>query len=236
MLGALALGSLGGSAQANTVVVGSALTAPNFSLVPFTPSATVTNFVLPAPATAASPVDGTIISWSFIGSGGPVTPRVLRSTGTTSLSAAGTGVPQSATGSNVISGPFSTVLPIKKGDYFGVDGPDGASISTAPTAGSTSLYFSPALVDEAGEQAPVGSNAEEDGISATVRYCMVPKMKGLAGKAARTALAAADCRIGQVTKGKKKPIKKVLKQGVKAGTAISDSQPVDLTISRKKKS
>jgi hypothetical protein len=230
-----ALPLLGGAAQANTVTVGSSLTAPGFSLVPFGPSATVTNSVLPAPATATSPVDGTVISWRFIGSGGPLTPRVLRPAGGFSLTGAGTGTPQSATAPNVISGPFSVSIAIKKGDYFGVNGAMGASLSTAPT-GATSLYFTPALVDGAAGRVPTNTNSEEDAIGATVRFCKVPKMKGLTGKAARQALNAADCRLGTVTKGKRKPIKKLLKQSVKAGTSISDTQPVNLTISRKKKS
>jgi hypothetical protein len=231
-----AVALLAGSAQANSVVVGSSLTASNFALVPFGPPATVTNYALPAPATAASPVDGTVISWRFIGAGGPLTPRVLRSSGTTSLAAAGTGSAQNATAPNVISGPFPTSMQIKQNDFFGVDGASGASLSSAPTAGSASLYFTPALVDGAGELAPTGINAAEDAISATVRYCLVPKMKGLTGSAARQALSTADCRLGNVTRGKKKPIKTVLKQGVKAGTSISDTRAVDLTISRKKKS
>jgi PASTA domain-containing protein len=230
------LGLVAGTAAANTVTVGSSLTAPGFSLSPFGPPATVTNYLLPAPATAASPVDGTVISWRFIGAGGPLTPRVLRSTGGTSMTGAGTGAPQNATAPNVISGPFSTALPIKRGQFFGVNGASGASLSTAPTSGATSLYFDPALVDEGSGQAPTGTNPEEDAISATVRYCLVPKLKGKTGKAARQALRAADCTVGSVRKGKKRrPTKSVLSQSVKAGTSISDTQPVDLRISRKKK-
>jgi hypothetical protein len=226
---------LGGTAQANTVIVGSPLTSSEFALKPFGPAATVTNFTLPTPATASSPVDGTVISWRFIGQGGPLTPRVLRATNGASMTGAGTGAPQNATGSNVISGSFSLSLPIKRGDYFGVDGASGAWVSVAPTPGATNLYFEPVITEGGGEQPPVGTSVGEDGVSATVRFCRVPKMKGLSGKAARQALHAADCQIGRVTKGKRKPIKKVLKQGVKAGTSISDTQPVDLTISRKKK-
>jgi PASTA domain len=237
-LAACAAAMFASSAQANTVVVGSSLTAQNFVPISFSAPATVTNYVLPAPATASSPVDGTVISWSFIGDGGPLIPRVLRSTGTTSLSAAGTGAAQSATvPPNGVSGPFSTVIPIKKGDYFGVDGESPAALSTASLDGVTSLYFEPALVDGSGEQAPVGTNPQEDAISAVVRYCLVPKLKGKTGKAARQALHAADCTVGTVTKGKKsRPQKSVLKQSVKAGTSISDTVPVALTISRTKKS
>jgi hypothetical protein len=226
---------LGGSAQANTVTVGSSLTASGFMSQSFSVAATVTNYVLPAPATATSPVNGTVISWRFIGSGGPLTPRVLRSVSGTTLTGDGKGTPQSATAPDVISGPFSVSIPIKKGEYFGVDGVPPARLSSVATAGSTSLYFEPALGEGDSGSAPFGTNMSEDALSAVVRYCQVPKMKALSGKAARQALNAADCQIGQVTRGKRKPIKKVLKQGVKAGTSISDTQPVDLTISGKKK-
>jgi PASTA domain-containing protein len=234
-LTACTLALLAGSAAANTVTFGSSLTAPGFALRPFGPPATVTNSALPAPEVAASPVDGTVVSWSFIGSGGPLTPRVLHPVPNSSYSAAGTGAPQNATSPGVISGPFSVSIPIKKGDLFGVDGASGASLSVAPAAGATNLYFQPALVDGAGGDTPFGTNPGEDAIGATVRYCLVPKMKGLSGNAARQALNAADCTLGQVARGKAKPIKKVLKQGIKAGTSISDVQPVDLTISKRKK-
>jgi hypothetical protein len=230
------LALLAGAAGANTVTVGSSLTATGFTPRPFSAPATVTNFVLPAPATAASPVDGTVVNWRFIGSGS-LTPRVLRSTGGTSMTGAGTGTAQSATAPNVISGPFSVTLPIKKGEYFGANGTAGASLSVATTTGSTSLYFDPALVDGAAGKAPLGTNAEEDAISATVRFCLVPKMKGKTGKEARQALHAADCTVGTVTKAKKRrPVKAILKQSVKAGTSISDTQPVDLRVTRKTKS
>jgi PASTA domain len=237
-VGACVPGIVASGAQANTVVVGSSLAATNFVPISFGPPATSVNYLLPAPATATSPVDGTVISWKFIGDGGPLTPRVLRSTGTTSMSAAGTGAAQSATTPpNGISGPFPTSIPIKNGDYFGVDGESPAALSTASLSGVTSLYFEPALVDGGGEQAPVGTNPDEVAISATVRYCLVPKLKGKTGKAARQALHAADCTVGTVTKGKKRrPQKTVLKQSVRAGSSISDTVPVNLTISRKKKS
>jgi hypothetical protein len=221
------------SAQANTVTVGSSLTAPGFASVPFGAPASVTNSILPAPEIAASPVDGTVINWSVIGSGS-LTPRVLRPEANGSYSAAGTGAAQNATVSGV-SGPFPVSMPIKKGDLVGVDGSDPATVSTAPTAGATNLYFEPALADGAGDDTPLGTNPGEDAIGATVRFCLVPKLKGMSGKAARRALAAADCKLGTVAKGKKKPIKKVLRQGVPAGTSISDTQPVDITIARKKK-
>jgi hypothetical protein len=234
---ALAVG-LPMSAQANTVTVGSTLTAPDFSLQAFGPPATVTNYSLPAPATAASPVDGTIVSWRFIGEGGPLTPRVLRSVNGTTLTGVGSGAPQNASAAGVISGPFPVTILIKRGEFFGADGASGTSLATAPTAGSISLYFDPALAEGGpGEAAPTGTNAEEDALSATVRYCLVPKLKGLTGKAARQALQAADCKLGRITKAGKKRhrMKRVRTQSVKAGQSIADTQPIDLTISRKKR-
>jgi hypothetical protein len=226
------------SAEANTVTVGSTLTAPGFSLQPFGPPATVTNYSLPAPATAASPVDGTIVGWRFIGDGGPLTPRVLRSVSGTTLTGVGTGIPQNASAAGVISGPFPVSIPIKRGEFFGADGASGTSLSTAPTAGSVSLYFDPALTDGGpGEAAPTGINAEEDALSATVRFCLVPKLKGLTGKAARAALQTADCKLGRITKAGKRRhrVKRVRTQSVKAGKSISDTQAIDLTISRRHK-
>jgi hypothetical protein len=226
------------SAQANTVTVGSSLTSPEFALVPFGPPATVTNYALPSPATAASPVDGTVVSWRFIGEGGPLTPRVLRSISGTALTGAGTGTPQNATAAGAISGPFPVDIPIKRGEFFGADGASGASLSVAPTAGAVSLYFDPPLTDDSSAtQTPTGTNSEEDALSATVRFCLVPKLKGLTGKAARSALIAADCKLGRITKAGKRRhrVKRVRTQSVKAGKSISDTEPIDLTISRKHK-
>ena len=225
------------TAQANTVTVGSTLTASTFSLQAFGPPATVTNYSLPAPATATSPVDGTVVNWRFIGDGGPLTPRVLRSVSGTTLAGVASGTPQNATAPNVISGPFPVSIPIKRGEFFGVDGASGASLSTAPTPNAVSLYFDPALANDGPGQSPDGTNPEEDALSATVRYCLVPKLKGLTGKAARKALQASDCKLGKITKAgaKRHRVKRIRSQSVKPGTSISDTQPIDLKISRKKK-
>jgi hypothetical protein len=235
---AMAVASAPAVAQANTVTVGSTLTAPEFALVPFGPPATVANYSLPAPATAASPVDGTVVSWRFIGQGGPLTPRVLRSVSGTALTGAGTGNPQNAAAPGAISGPFPVDIPIKRGEFFGADGASGTSLSAAPTAGAVSLYFDPPLTDDSSAtQTPTGTNPAEDALSATVRFCLVPKLKGLTGRAARAALQAADCKLGRITKAGKRRhrVKRVRTQSVKAGKSISDTQAIDLTISRKHK-
>jgi hypothetical protein len=237
LLAAVALSFPAAAAQGNTVTVGSSLTAPGFALLPFGPLATVTNYSLPAPATASSPVDGTVVSWRFIGAGGPLTPRVLRSVSGTTLTGTGRGTPQNATADGAMSGPFPVSIPIRRGEFFGADGASGASLSTAPTAGSVSLYFDPALADGGPGQSPTGTNTEEDALSATVRFCLVPKLKGLTGKAARQSLQAADCTLGRISRAGKRRhrVKRVRSQSVKPGKSVSDTQPIDLTISRKRK-
>ena len=228
---------LGSSAQANTVTVGSQLTAPGFAPALLPAAATRTNFVLPTPATGISPVDGTVRSWKFIGTGGPFAPRVLRATGGFALTGAGTGAPANAVSPGVVSGPFTLALPIKRGEFFGVDtGVGPTAIHVAPTVGATYFDFVPPLTDGGAGVAPTTVATGEVAIQATVRYCVVPKLKGKTGKAARQALSAGDCTLGDVNKSKKRrPVKSVLTQSVKAGTSISDTAEVDFKISKKKK-
>lgn len=235
LLAGIATLLLGGSAKADTVTVGSQLTAP-FAQTPNPDNATLGNFVLPSPANATSPTDGTVISWRFVGAGGSFAPRVLRPTsGTThSGSGSGTAVMPSAT-PPATSGPFTTSLPLKRGDRFGVDVTSGSTIGTAPTAGATYLQWVPP-VPNGTAQAPTASLASEVAISATVRFCKVPRLKGMTGKAARQALTSADCTIGNVTKSRKKrPTKQVLSQTVKANRSIADTEPVGFTVSQKRK-
>ena len=76
--------------------------------------------------------------------------------------------------------------------------------------------------------------AGEIGMQATVRYCKVPRLKGKSPKEARKALTAADCTVGKLKKTKKvRDRKEVVSQGVKPGTAVSDTKPIKLGLSRK---
>jgi hypothetical protein len=236
-LAAGAVAMFGGSAQANTVTIGSQLTNPGaFVAAPLAAPATRTNYVVPAPGTAVSPVDGTIRSWRFIGSGGPFTPRVLRAVSGINLTGDGTGAPANATAPGVVSGPFTLALPINRGEFFAADAANPSGLHIAPTPGSTFLSFVPPLAENSGGTPPTLAAAGELGLSAVVTYCVVPKLKGKTGKAARQALNAADCELGDVNKSnKRRPVKSVLSQSVKAGKQISDTEPVDFKISKKKK-
>ena len=74
----------------------------------------------------------------------------------------------------------------------------------------------------------------EIGMQATVRYCKVPKLKGKSPKGARKALTAADCKIGKLKETKKvRDRKEVVSQSLKPGTAVSDTYPIFLGLSRK---
>jgi hypothetical protein len=227
---------IAGTAQAATVTVGSSLSA-TFAQTAFPAPTTVANFILPAPANATSPTDGTVISWRFVGAGGQFTPRVLRSTGGTSHTGAATGTPVMPTGvPPVISGPFTTSLPIKKGELFGINIPAAGTLGTAATAGATYLEWTPPLGDGGAGVPPTTSIASEAAVSATVRFCKVPRLKGLAAKAARQALLSANCTIGTVTKSaKRRPTKQVISQSVKADSSIADTTPVDFVVAPKKK-
>ena len=227
---------LASTAQAATVTVGSSLSA-TFTQTLFPAPTTVSNYILPSPANATSPTDGTVTSWRFVGAGGPFTPRILRSTSGTSHTGAGTGQAQTPSAPPpAVSGPFTTSLPIKRGELFGVNVPLAGTLGTATTPGATHLQWTPPLADGVAGAPPTTSVTSEAAISATVRFCKVPKLKGLTSKAARLALQQADCTVGTVTKSqKRRPTKQVISQSVKANQSIADTAPVDYVVAPKKK-
>jgi hypothetical protein len=129
---------------------------------------------LPSADTASggltSPIDGVITRWVIrTGStGGVVKLRVLRPSGAGAFTAVATGPAQTMnfTGQNM----FPVSLPIKKGDYLGVDNASDALIF-AQTQQASSYYWNPQLADGTnrttnGTQAPlellVQANVEPD--------------------------------------------------------------------------
>jgi hypothetical protein len=219
-----------GSASAATVTVGSSLAGP-FEPNGSAGSATRTNLSLPPPANATSPVDGTAISWSFIGA--QMTPRIIRPLGGGLYISAGTGPRQAGAGGGVISGPFPISLPIKAGDLFGVNTEGSISpFATRDVPGAARSVW--ALLVDGGEARSATAQPGELAIQAIVRYCLVPKLKGKKPGKAKQALRAADCTVGAVRKGRKARKKRVVKQSVAPGSSISDTQPVDLRVSRKR--
>jgi hypothetical protein len=134
-----------GSAQANTVTVGSVLPSGAVS-EPVNEVQTFLNTALPEKgASLASPVSGTVVRWRLVGAkGGPFTLRVLRPNGLGAYTAVGTsnGVTPATTGLET----FNTNLPIKAGDLLAVDPTnktDELGFAAAPGASFTTIFPTP---------------------------------------------------------------------------------------------
>jgi PASTA domain len=220
-----------GSAKAATVTIGSSLSGP-FTTASSLTLSTRANLALPSPSMALSPVDGTAISWSFVGSG--LAPRVIRPTGGGLFTGAGTGTEQAGAGPDAISGPFPISLPVKTGDLFGIEVRTMSVWADSAVAGATRGTWPP-LANGGTPDAPTPAPGRELAVQAVIRYCVVPKLKGLKPGKARQALTAADCTVGQVRKGGKRKKKRVIAQSVPPTTSIADTAPVDLTVSKKRK-
>jgi PASTA domain len=221
-----------GSAKAATVTLGSSLSGP-FTTASSLTLSTRANLALPSPSMALSPVDGTAISWSFVGSG--LAPRVIRPAGGGLFTGAGTGTEQAGAGPGAISGPFPISLPVKTGDLFGIEVRTMSVWADSAVAGATRGTW-PSLANGGTPDAPTPAPGRELAVQAVIRHCLVPKLKGLKPGKARQALTAADCTVGQVrNRAKPKTKKRVIAQSVPAGTSISDTAPVDLTVSKKRK-
>jgi PASTA domain len=224
-----------GTAEAATVQVGSPL-AGTFTRLPLNNVSTLANKTLSDPgANVTSPVDGTVVNYRLVAPKGTFRLQVIRPTGTGAYAGIASSTPLEFDILIGPSGPIATSLPIQKGDSVAVvNGADTDFLGGA--IGSTFSSWVPPLTDGAPARLPSFDGFPgEFGIGATVRYCQVPSLKGKTPKAARAALAAADCTVGKVKKTKKaRKKKKVLSQSVAPGTSISDTAPVDLKVSRKR--
>jgi hypothetical protein len=225
-----------GSARAATITIGSPL-QEFFAQGSSATDLTSANAALRPPAIAVSPVDGTVISWTFIGAG-PLRPKVIRPVGAGLYTGAGTGALQPGVGMSQRSGPYPISLPIRQGDLFGFDAPAGANWGTNGAFPATiDLNWSPPLQDgSAPGRASDLTSASELAVQGTIRYCVVPKVRGKSPKRAKRLLREADCTVGNVRKSnKQRKKKKVLRQSEAPGTSISDTQPVNLKVSRKRR-
>jgi PASTA domain len=132
--------------------------------------------------------------------------------------------------------PNPTSLPIQAGDLLGVrntNNSDQLGLLTAPA--SVAPAFLPALVDGAPPRSP-GNGTGEFGIQAEVRYCKVPKVRGLKLAKAKKKLGKADCASKIRGKDKKKgKDKSVRSQDAAPGTFISDTQKIGLKLGDKSK-
>lgn len=134
-----------GTAQANTVTVGSVLPAGAVS-EPVGEVQTFLNTALPEKgASLASPVSGTVVRWRLVGAkGGPFYLRILRPNGLGAYTAVGTSNPviPSSTGLET----FNANLPIKAGDLLAVDPTnktDELGFASAAGAAFTTIFPTP---------------------------------------------------------------------------------------------
>jgi len=224
------------TASAATVAVGNQFATLPTNYPNYPAGVTLANLSVPAPGAATSPVDGTVISWRFVGTGpGPVTARVLRPSGGANYTAAGTGSAGTPASIGNIVGPIASSLPIKAGDLFAATVAPASGIAYRPgVAGASTGAFVAGFPDGTSDDPGVLAG-EELALGAVVRYCVVPKLKGKSPKKARAALAAADCTVGKVKKTKKeRKRKQVLSQDIPPGSSVSDTEPIKLKISRKR--
>jgi hypothetical protein len=230
------LGATG--AQANTITLGNPLTSSSYSTSGFSGARTFFNTRLIDGSDAASPVDGTVTSWAVGRPDGGFSLRVLRQVGADSYAAFAGDAQRQLVFDPAPSPPQPTSLPIKKGDLIALVDGGGTSLAHSNT-GSSVILPSSAMVSGPAQSPFSTSDTDNYAFNATVRYCLVPNVIGKKEAAARAALAAADCPVGQILKPRKKAKRKQAKfvkaTSIPAGTAVSDTTPVDLTFGKKPK-
>src|SRR3954451_25248495 len=230
------LGATG--AQANTITLGNPLTNPSYTTSGFSGARTFFNTKLIDGSDPASPVDGTVTSWAVGRPDGSFSLRVLRKVGPVSWAAFAGDDERQLVFDPAPSPPQPTSLPIKKGDLIALVDGGGTNLAHS-NIGSSVILESPAEVGGPPPLLFTTSTTNNYIFNATVRYCLVPNVIGKKEPAARSALAAADCTVGQILKpkkkGKRKKAKFVRATSIAAGTAVSDTTAVDLTFGKKPK-
>ena len=222
-------------AQANTVTLGSQFQGTMESSFLDGGEGTVVGTTLPAPLVAGAPSDGTIVDWRFSGSPATWIPQIVRPLGGDKFTEGARGPTQQGAGVGTISGPFPLAIPVKRGDLIGIIGKAFSHLGVFIDTPAVYGYFVPPLAPGDSRAADFGGPGAEHAISATLRFCLVPSLRGKKPKAAKKALKAADCTFGGKSKSKKRrKKKKVVGQSVAPGSSISDTAPVAIKVSRPK--
>jgi PASTA domain len=225
-----------GGAQAATFTLGNPLAGGNYADVSLVgpPASTAMNLTLISGTSAASPVDGTVISWAAGGTNGTYAPTVVRSNGDGSYTGVATGSTVSLNLPSAASPPQPTNLPIKAGQLFELI-TDGHLFNDS--GHGLGGYTNNPLTPGASDVIFGGPDAQNWAFSATIRYCKVPDLIGMSVPKARAALQAADCTLGKITKRKSKKAKKtrVRGQSVPDESNISDTTPIDLVVKKRAK-
>jgi hypothetical protein len=228
------------AAQAATVTVGSPLTAGFTGS--FAGTATEVNFALGEPGThVTSPVNGTIVSYRIKVYSLPLgrfAIRAIRPASGGDFTGVGTGPPVTPPGTGLQS--FSANLPIRAGDFVGLDLLEEDSVVAFQASGTGSTVYewgNDGFLADGATAPPANTYTGELAFNADVRYCLVPNVVGKKLKKARAALAAADCTAGRISpkKKKRKGKKFVISQSAAVGSSIAYTEPVNLTLGKRHK-
>jgi hypothetical protein len=239
-------------AEAETVTIGSPLTAEFPFQTGTTATGTWANIALPEPgANPASPITGTVVRWRVKGAfvGGPFSLQVLRPAGDLAYSSVATSAPETPSGE--ATQVFATDLPIQAGDVIGIETSHASDRigAAAGAAGVNGFNWIPPLVD-GGAAAPahtfefpdeLGFNADVESVEPVVVPAPIPTPAPTSTLPAPVAPPPPTCTVpklkGKSLKASKKKItaadckvgKVTKKKGVstKAGKVVSQSPKVE---------
>jgi hypothetical protein len=258
--GALGVLAAAPAAHADTVTLGSTLQNHFQGGISTGPTLTVQLSYAPAtsPNPVVSPANGVITGWKVKSAddGALYTLKVLRPNGQVSLVTATnssfsalrsvvapTPVPagtELATPTGVIFS-YPASLPISKGDYVGVlTGGQDDHVPQFTTSGVPTNLIANNFLGLPADGAAADLLADEQHdllLQATVRFCEVPGLKGLKVKAAKQALAAADCgvKVSKKKVKKKKQRGRVIKQKRLAGFTAAPGTQIHIVVGKKVK-
>ena len=251
-------GVLASPVLAETVVMGSTLANDFEGGISTAPTVSVQLGYDPvtSPNPVVSPANGVITGWKVKSAddGAIYTLKVLRPNGAVSLVTATNSnftaiasvqapstVPVGTGGATPTGAVFDypASLPISQGDYIGLltGGADDdlpQKTTNGVTANLIANNFSGLPAD--GAAADLLADEQHDLLlQATVKFCKVPNLQGKKLKAAKKALAAADCaaKVSKKKGAKKKQRGKVIKQKKKAGFTAPPGTQIPIVVGKK---
>lgn len=191
-----------------------------------------------SPNPLTSPVNGVVTQWA-IRSTDNVTYgfRILRPAGANTYTSVVTALGEDpGTDNGVLSYPVS--LPIKRGDAIGIGpvaGDSDAGVREHDVSDSNVTAYNPTGQADGATASFAPTPGHELLLQATVEFCAVPNVRKLNKRAAKKALAAADCgvKVKRKRTHKKKLRGKVLKQKKRAGSTFPPGTVVPIVIGKK---
>jgi hypothetical protein len=246
------------AAHADTITMGSTLQNDFDGGISTGPTLTVqlSYDPLTSPNPVTSPANGLITGWKVKSAddGALYTLKVMRPNGPVSLVTATNSnfsalrsvtAPSPVPAGTELATPAGAIfeypasLPIAQGDYLGLlTGGADDHVAQKTTNGLAQNLFANNFAGQPADGAAANLLGDEQHdllLQATVEFCNVPKLKGLKAKAAKKALAAADCavKVNKKSVKKKKQRGKVIKQKKKAGFTAPPGTQIAITVGKK---